>query len=191
MSLKRSSAGGRGAMSGSTDSGTKVDKQEFFDELKRLAGTNQVFTPVDIALSMGAGEPQISRALLGLAVEGVLEKVEAGKYRSTPMTEMPIAEFVKALTRASKMDSTRQRDISEIERLKKNNDIMRGRLLQAQAERDHYMAALKKHGIDAGPPPAPPAPSVTAETPAVTASSDGADIEGGESAITNGGSSPG
>ena len=33
---------------------------------------------------------------------------------------------------------------------------MRQRLLTAIAERDHYLAALKRHGIDAGPPPVPP-----------------------------------
>lgn len=153
MSLKRSSGGlGRGAMPGTSD-GAKIPKQEFFDELRRLAGTAQVFTPVDLALSVGAGEAQVSRTLLGLAVEGVIEKVEVGKYRATAMLEMPLAEFVKALTRASKTDATRQRDLSEIDRLKKNNDIMRGRLLQAQAERDHYLAALKQHGIDPGPAP--------------------------------------
>lgn len=178
MSLKRSSGAGRGAMSGTSDGGAKIPKQEFFDELKRLAGTAQVFTPVDVALAIGAGEPQVSRTMLGLAVEGVIEKVETGKYRATPMNEMPLAEFVKALTRASKTDGTRQRDLSEIDRLKKNNDIMRGRLLQAQAERDHYMAALKQHGIDPGPAPAPvaaePAPAAAAE-PSAAASDEAAD----------------
>ena len=62
-------------------------------------------------------------------------------------------EFLKAFARASKTDSTRQRDLSEIARLKQNNDVMRGKLLQAIAERDHYLAALKSRGIDAGPPP--------------------------------------
>jgi hypothetical protein len=42
---------------------------------------------------------------------------------------------------------------------------MRQRLLAAIAERDHYLAALKKHGIDAGPPPAPPV-AVAAPVPA-------------------------
>jgi len=55
------------------------------------------------------------------------------------------------------MDSTRQRDLSEIARLKQNNDVMRAKLLAAIAERDHYLAALKQHGIDAGPAPVPAA----------------------------------
>jgi len=49
------------------------------------------------------------------------------------MAEMSQAEFVKAYARASKVDSARQRDLSEIGRLKQNNDVMRQRLLQAMA----------------------------------------------------------
>ena len=114
--------------------------------------------PVDIALAIGAGEPQVSKALLGLAAEGYLEKVETGKYRATGMADLGQAEFLKAFARASRVDSTRQRDLSDITRLKQNNDIMRQRLLTAIAERDHYLAALKKHGIDPGPAPVPAAP---------------------------------
>jgi hypothetical protein len=156
MSLKRSHSGGKSSFGGAGgDAGAKVDRQELFDELKRLAGIDDSFTPVDVALAIGAGEPQVSKCLLGLAAEGYLEKVEVGRYRATPMTEMGQAEFLKAFARASKVDSTRQRDLSEIGRLKQNNDTMRQRLLAAIAERDHYLAALKTHGIDPGPLPAP------------------------------------
>ena len=156
MSLKRSHSGGKSSFGGSGgDAGAKVDRQELFDELKKLAVGNESFTPVDVALSIGAGEPQVSKCLLGLAAEGYLEKVEVGRYRATAMAEMGQAEFLKAFARASKVDSTRQRDLSEIGRLKQNNDTMRQRLLAAIAERDHYLAVLKTHGIDPGPPPAP------------------------------------
>jgi hypothetical protein len=159
MSLKRSQAGGgRTHFGGSADPGAKVGRQELYDELKRLAQANALFAPVDIALAIGSGEPQVSRALLGLAAEGYLEKVDAGRYRATPFAEVPIAEFIKALSRATKTDSARQRDLSEIARLKQNNDIMRNKLLTVVAERDHYLAALKARGIDPGPAPAPPAP---------------------------------
>jgi hypothetical protein len=163
MSLKRSHTSGRSSFGGGGDAGAKVDRQELFDELRRLAGTNEPFTPVDVALAIGAGEPQVSKALLGLAAEGYLEKVELGKYKATPIADLGQAEFLKAFARASKVDSTRQRDLSEISRLKQNNDTMRQRLLAAIAERDHYLAALKKHGIDPGPPPAPtPSPAPVA-----------------------------
>src|SRR5882757_1174188 len=156
MSLKRSHSGGKSSFGGSGgDAGAKVDRQELFDELKRWAGANDSFTPVDVALAIGAGEPQVSKCLLGLAAEGYLEKVEVGRYRATPMTDMGQAEFLKAFARASKVDSTRQRDLSEIGRLKQNNDTMRQRLLAAIAERDHYLAVLKTHGIDPGPLPTP------------------------------------
>ena len=155
MSLKRSHSSSKSPFSGS-DAGAKVDRQELFDELKRMATANAAFTPVDVALAIGAGEPQVSKALLGLAAEGYLEKVELGKYRASGMAELGQAEFLKAFARASRVDSTRQRDLSEISRLKQNNDTIRQRLLTAIAERDHYLAALKKHGIDPGPPPAPP-----------------------------------
>jgi hypothetical protein len=163
MSLKRSHTSSRSSFGG--DAGAKVDRQELYDELKRLAAANEAFSPVDVSLAIGAGEPQVSKALLGLAAEGYLEKVEVGKYNATGMAELGQAEFLKAFARASRVDSTRQRDLSDITRLKQNNDIMRQRLLTAIAERDHYLAALKKHGIDAGPPPAPPAP-VAAPAPA-------------------------
>lgn len=164
MSLKRSHSGGKSSFGGSGgDAGAKVDRQELFDELKRLAAGNDSFTPVDIALAIGAGEPQVSKCLLGLAAEGYLEKVDVGRYRATLMADMGQAEFLKAFARASKVDSTRQRDLSEIGRLKQNNDTMRQRLLAAISERDHYLAVLKTHGIDPGPPPvqaaAPPSPT--------------------------------
>ena len=127
--------------------------QELYDELKRMAASNESFSPVDISLSIGAGEPQVSKALLGLAAEGYLEKVETGKYRAAGMAELGQAEFLKAFARASRVDSTRQRDLAEIARLKQNNDTMRQRLLTAIAERDHYFAALKQRGIDPAPPP--------------------------------------
>ena len=170
MSLKRSNSGGR-SFGGGGDGGGKVDRQELFDELKRLAGSGSAFTPVDVALSIGAGEPQVSKALLGLAAEGYLDRVEAGAYRATPMAEMTPAEFVKAFARASKVDSTRQRDLSEIGRLKQNNDVMRQRLLTAIAERDHYLGVLRARGIDPGPVPAPAIapPAATPPPPASVA----------------------
>jgi hypothetical protein len=168
MSLKRSQAGGRTHFGGGADPGAKVGRQELYDELKRLAQANQFFAPVDIALAIGAGEPQVSRALLGLAAEGYLEKVDAGRYKATPFAEVPQGEFIKALARASKTDSARQRDLSEIARLKQNNDIMRGKLLAVVAERDHYLAALKKAGIDPGPAPMPPSPAGPPPSGAVT-----------------------
>ena len=85
------------------------------------------------------------------------------------MAEMTQAEFLKAFARASKVDSTRQRDLSEITRLKQNNDTMRQRLLAAIAERDHYLGVLKTHGIDPGPPPVPavaPTPAAPSSPPA-------------------------
>lgn len=150
MSLKRSSSGGRSFGGAGGDAGGKVDRQELFDELKRLATSGDAFTPVDIALAIGAGEPLVSKSLLGLAAEGYIERVEGGQYRAVGMVEMTQAEFVKAYARASKVDSTRQRDLSEIGRLKQNNDVMRQRLLTAIAERDHYLGLLKARGIDPG-----------------------------------------
>jgi hypothetical protein len=171
MSLKRGISGGRGAFGGGGDAGAKVDRQELYDELKRLAASGEAFTPVDVSLAIGAGEPQVSKALLGLAAEGYLEKAEVGKYRATTVADLTPAEFLKAFGRASKVDSTRQRDLSEIGRLKQNNDTMRQRLLTAIAERDHYLAALKKHGIDAGPAPVPVAAPVAAVAAPVAAAS--------------------
>jgi len=174
MSLKRSHASTRSSSTTGSDTGTKLGRQEFFDELKKHGQTGQVFTPVDISMAIGASEAAVSRALLGLAAEGYLEKVEVGKYRSTPFQEVPQAEFLKALARASKTDSTRQRDLSEIARLKQNNDVMRAKLLGALAERDHYLAVLKQHGIDPGPlPTSTTAPAAAIEPPATAAGAEG------------------
>ncbi len=172
MSLKRSH--GTTRTFGGSDAGAKVGRQELYDELRKMQTNNQSFTPVDVALSIGAGEPQVSRALLGLAAEGCLEKIEVGKYRVAPaFAELSMPEFLKAFTRASKTDSTRQRDLSEIARLKQNNDVMRGKLLQAIAERDHYLAVLKQRGIDPGPAPVPTAPTLPPVTSASPADLDG------------------
>ena len=156
MSLKRSHTSSKSAFGGS-DAGAKVDRQELFDELKRMAAGNESFSPVDISLS---------KALLGLAAEGYLEKVETGKYKAAGMAELGQAEFLKAFARASRVDSTRQRDLAEIARLKQNNDTMRQRLLTTIAERDHYLAALKQRGIDPGPAPVPVAAAPEAPAPA-------------------------
>ena len=86
MSLKRSHTSSKSAFGGS-DAGAKVDRQELYDELKRMAVSNESFSPVDISLSIGAGEPQVSKALLGLAAEGYLEKVETGKYKAAGMQQ--------------------------------------------------------------------------------------------------------
>ena len=161
MSLKRSHTSSKSAFGGG-DAGAKVDRQELYDELKRMSVSNEAFSPVDVSLSIGAGEPQVSKALLGLAAEGYLEKVETGKYKAAGMAELGQAEFLKAFARASRVDSTRQRDLAEIARLKQNNDTMRQRLLTAIAERDHYLAALKQRGIDPGPAPVPVAPEAPA-----------------------------
>ena len=179
MSLKRSHTSSKSAFGGG-DAGAKVDRQELYDELKRMAVSNESFSPVDVSLSIGAGEPQVSKALLGLAAEGYLEKVETGKYKAAGMAELGQAEFLKAFARASRVDSTRQRDLAEIARLKQNNDTMRQRLLTTIAERDHYLAALKQRGIDPGPAPvpvaaapeAPPPAAVAATTPQPAAGSD-------------------
>jgi hypothetical protein len=168
MSLKRSHTSTKSAFGGG-DAGAKVDRQELYDELKRMATGNETFTPVDVALSIGAGEPQVSKALLGLAAEGYLEKVDVGKYKAAGMADLGQAEFLKAFARASRVDSTRQRDLAEIARLKQNNDTMRHRLLTAIAERDHYLAALKARGIDPGPAPVPPPPSTEPAAPAASA----------------------
>jgi len=183
MSLKRSHATTRSTSNAGADSGNKLGRQELFDELKKHAHSGQVFTPVDVSMAIGAAEAAVSRALLGLAAEGYLEKVETGKYRSTPFLEVPQAEFLKALARASKTDSTRQRDLSEIARLKQNNDVMRAKLLGALAERDHYLAVLKQHGIDPGPLPAPavaPAVQAAPSEPAVAEPGAAATVDSAE-----------
>ena len=171
MSLKRSHASTHSGSGAGSDSGTKLGRQELFDELKKHAQSAQIFTPVDISMAIGANEAAVSRALLGLAAEGYLEKVDVGRYRSTPFQEVPQAEFIKALARASKTDSTRQRDLSEIARLKQNNDVMRAKLLGALAERDHYLAVLKQHGIDPGPLPAATQPAAEPAAPTSGAAS--------------------
>src|SRR4029079_6785141 len=84
MSLKRSHTSTKSAFGGG-DAGAKVDRQELYDELKRMATSTEPCTRVNIALSIAAGEPQVSKALLGLAAEGYLEKVETGKYRAAGM----------------------------------------------------------------------------------------------------------
>ena len=96
MSLKRSQSSGKSFGGAGGDSGGKIDRQDLFDELKRLSGTADSFTSVDVALAIGAAEAHVSKALLGLAAEGYLERADAGRYRAVGMAEMSPAEFVKA-----------------------------------------------------------------------------------------------
>lgn len=179
MSMKRSNSGRGGAAAlGGSEVGGKVSREDLFEELKRRSQAGSAFNAVDVALAIGAGEPQVARALLGLAAEGLLQKGEGGRYLANGIAELSAADFLKAFTRASKLDATRMRDIQEIDRLKRNNDTMRARLLRAQAERDHFKAVLDRHGIDPGPLPvsealeraearlAEPAPVAAATPPA-------------------------
>lgn len=147
MSLKRSSIGGGGARrSASDDSNAKIDRQDFWDELQKRVQTNEPFAPADVATAIGAPEAAISKHLLTLAFERLVEKVEGGRYRAGPLAGFSQADFNKALN--ARIDPKRQQDQLEIERLKRNNDEMRRRLLDAIAERDRYKALLEKHGID-------------------------------------------
>ena len=146
MSIKRTSID-RGSTRQATDeSGAKIDRQEFWDDLRKRAEANEPFTPADVAQSIGAPEAAVSKHLLTLAYERLVEKVEAGKYRAGAIKDTNQATFIKALT--AKIDPKRNQDQLEIERLKKNNDEMRRRLLEAVAERDRLLALVKKHGID-------------------------------------------
>jgi hypothetical protein len=172
MSIKRSQATTRSSAAGGT-SASKIDRQSLFDELRRLAATGDGFSSVDVALTIGTDESVVAKALLGLASAGLLERAEAGRYRATPMGQASQAEFVKALAQTSHADPSRQRDLTEIGRLKQNNDIMRQRLLAAVADRDHYLAVLRAHGIEPGPPPAPSASTTGASATSASPSAAG------------------
>jgi len=186
MSLKRSHSSSARSLGGS-DGGGKVDRQHLFDALKKLGEAGTAFAPVDVALATGAAEAQVSKALLGLAGEGVIEKVEVGKYKAGMISDLSPAAFLKVYARAAKADGGRHKDLSEIQRLKQNNDTMRQKLLAALGERDHYLAILKSHGIDPGPPPsasststASPGPSgLAVPSPASVSSPSGPGDQGG------------
>jgi hypothetical protein len=146
VSLKRSSDRGGGRRSPSDESSAKVDRQDLWDELQKRAQSPDAFTPQDVARNIGAPEAAVAKHLLTLAFERLLEKADAGSYRAGPLAGVSQADFIKSLS--ARIDPKRQQDQLEIERLKKNNDEMRRRLLEAVAERDRYLALLKKHGID-------------------------------------------
>ncbi len=152
MSMKRSGGGGAsvGPRRGVDESTAKVDRQDLWDELQKRAEHNEPFSPSDVAQAIGAPEAAVSKSLLTLAFERLLERVEGGRYRAGQLKSTSHADFVKALT--ARIDPKRQQDQLEIERLKKNNDEMRRRLLDAVAERDRYLALLKKHNVDPAEP---------------------------------------
>jgi hypothetical protein len=186
--MKRAGGGTTGGRRGPEDTGGKVEKQDLWDELRRLLETTEVFSPVDISVKIGASESAVSKALLVLVFERLLDKVDANHYKfSASFREVGQAEFVRALN--AKVDGKRQQDMLEIERLKKNNDEMRRRLQGAAAERDRYLALLKQHGIDPGPPPAET--PAAAPAPAVPAQAAPADAAPGGAAPAESGLAPG
>jgi hypothetical protein len=146
MSIKRSSSPGRGTRPRADDASVKVDRQDLWDELLRRAEANEPFLPGDVAQDIGAPEAAVSRSLQQLAYERLLDKADGGRFRAGPLKDTTQAAFVKALS--AKIDPKRGQDQLEIERLKRNNDEMRRRLLEAVAERDRLVALLRKHGID-------------------------------------------
>ena len=146
MSIKRSSSDRGSGFRPKDDSSAKVDRQDLWDELLKRAEANEPFTPADLGQAVGAPEAAVAKSLLNLAFERLIERVDAGRYRSGVLQGVNQADFNKAL--AAKIDPKRQQDQIEIERLKKNNDEMRRRLIEAAADRDRYLALLKKHGID-------------------------------------------
>ncbi len=146
MSVKRSSSMDRGSRAKADDSAAKVDRQDLWDELVRRAEANEPFSPGEIGQEIGAPEAAVAKCLINLAYERLVEKADAGRYRSGPLKDANQAVFVKALV--AKIDPKRNQDQLEIDRLKKNNDEMRRRLLEAVAERDRLLALLRKHGLD-------------------------------------------
>jgi len=146
LSIKRSSSDRGSGFRPKDDSSAKVDRQDLWDELLKRAEANEPFTPADLGQAVGAPEAAVAKSLLNLAFERLIERVDAGRYRSGVLQGVNQADFNKAL--AAKIDPKRQQDQIEIERLKKNNDEMRRRLIEAAADRDRYLALLKKHGID-------------------------------------------
>ncbi|HKA87435.1 MAG TPA: hypothetical protein VKE22_07195 [Haliangiales bacterium] len=146
MSLKRSSTVDRGTRAKPDESAAKIDRQELWDELKKRADTNEPFSSADLARAVGAPEAAVARSLTNLAFERLVEKVDGGQFRAGPLKEVSQADFNRAL--AAKIDPKRQQDQVEIDRLKRNNDEMRRRLLEAVGDRDRYLALLRKHGID-------------------------------------------
>jgi hypothetical protein len=149
--MKRSGgASSVGPRRGVDESSAKVDKQDLWDELSKRAEDNEPFSPAEIAQAIATPEAAVSKTLLTLAYERLLERVEGGRYRAGPIKGTTQADFVRAM--GAKVDPKRQQDQLEIERLKKNNDEMRRRLLEAVGERDRYLALLKKHSIDPAEP---------------------------------------
>ncbi len=144
MSIKRASAVG-GAGRPKDEGGAKIDRQDLWDELSKRAD-EEPFTAAEVAQSMALPEAAVAKSLLNLAYERLLEKIEGSKYRATMLKSITQAEFNRAL--GAKVDPKRQQGNVEIDRLKKNNDEMRRRLLEAVADRDRYLALLKKHSID-------------------------------------------
>jgi DNA-binding GntR family transcriptional regulator len=147
MSMKRST-GGRGMTRDTGDN--KVDRSELYLALTKRAESNEPFAPADISQNIGASEAAVSRALLVLAAEGVVEKIDGGRFTAGLLKERGIteADLTKCLSTTAARDPKRASDLVELQRLKKNNDEMRKRLLEAVAERDRYLALLKKHNID-------------------------------------------
>jgi hypothetical protein len=147
--MKRSSGAG-GARRTPGDAGNKLERQDLWDELQKRVENPEPFSPVDIAQAIGASEAAVAGAMLSLAYERMVERVDTNRYRCPNLKDASQADFNRAL--ATKIDPKRQQDWLEIERLKKNNDEMRRRLLDAVAERDRVVALLKKHGIDPNEP---------------------------------------
>jgi hypothetical protein len=145
VSMKRTSAAG-GVRRASDESTAKIEKQDLWDELQKRVASNEPFAPVDIAQAISAPEAAVAKALLTLSFERLLDKADANRYKAAPLANVSQADFVKALS--ARIDPKRQQDLLEIERLKKNNEEMRRRLLDAVAERDRYRALLEKAGID-------------------------------------------
>ena len=145
MSLKRSSVD-RGSKSKADESSAKVDRQDLWDELSRRVDDAEPFSPAEVAQAIGAPEAAVARQLLHLAFERLVDKADTGRFRASPLKHSDQAAFNRAL--AAKIDPKRSQDQLEIDRLKKNNDEMRRRLLEAVTEKDRLMALLKKHGID-------------------------------------------
>ena len=175
MSLKRSHSGGKSSRGQRRRcAGAKVDRQELFDELEACwPGANDSFTFVDVALAIGAGEPQVSKCPArargrGLPGEGRrLAREGCASLMSDMWPGRVPPEGVRARV---KVDSTRQRDLSEIGPARaEHRDTMRQRL----PSRDRRARSLPGGAQDpwhlpSGPPPAP-APSASRRVPATRA----------------------
>jgi hypothetical protein len=111
---------------------TKLDSDKLYDYLSKAARDGRLVTEDKIVSHFGAELGAVKKRFALLTGNCVLIDLGQGTYDCSNVLKVPKSAFQSAGSQGKGNQAYVRSLLAEIERLKKNNDTMRERLLEAQ-----------------------------------------------------------